>query len=119
MKKILKIVAVAAMLAVPGAASAGSNMAGFGYTMCRDFAANVDDQATRDLAISWFLGFFSGMNAVNDATDATQKDLTALGTDEKAGEILDMLAEKCQSDPDMPLVVHVHPIYETLPDYVK
>nr|WP_316654461.1 hypothetical protein [uncultured Gellertiella sp.] len=119
MKKLMLAATLMAGLAVPGYAMAGSNIAGAGFTMCHDFKDAVADGPTHTVVVSWILGFFSGMNAVNDATDKPQHDLSELGTDEKANAIIDEVIAKCADEPDSAVVNHIYPIYETLPPYQK
>ena len=117
MKKLAMAAALAASIVVPGQAFAGSNIAGAGFTMCGDFEKNVSDQQTREMIVSWMLGFFSGMNANNDAEGKPQRDLAELGTEEKAGALIDEVVKACEGNADSPLVSQVYPLYETLTEY--
>lgn len=110
---------VAAALLLPGTSLAGSNIAGAGFATCREYSEGLADPTTYNLVVSWILGFYSGMNANNDAEGRPQRDLAGLGGEENANALTAEIARACEADPDAPLVTHVYPLYETLPEYVK
>ena len=110
---------LAAGLLLPGVSQAGSNIAGAGFSTCKEFKEGLSDPTTYNLVVSWILGFYSGMNANNDAEGKPQRDLAGLGGEENANALTGEIAKACESDPDAPLVTHVYPLYETLPEYVK
>lgn len=119
MKKRIMATVMAAGLLLPGATLAGSNIAGAGFATCREYSEGLADPATYDLVVSWILGFYSGMNANNDAEGKPQRDLSGLGGEENSNALTAEIAKACEADPDAPLVTHVYPLYETLPEYVK
>lgn len=111
--------ALAVGLLLPGTALAGSNIAGAGFSTCREYSEGLSDPTTYNLVVSWILGFYSGMNANNDAEGKPQRDLSGLVGEENSNALTAEIAKACEADPDAPLVTHVYPLYETLPDYEK
>lgn len=117
MKKTWMAVVMAGALLAPGASQAASNIAGAGFSNCAEFKAGLADPQNYQVIVSWVLGFYSGMNASNDAEGKPQRDLSGLTGEESANALTGEIAKACESDPDGPVVTHIFPLYETLPEY--
>lgn len=117
MKKSVLLTLVAAGLMLPAGAQAMVNGVGTGLRTCKDVTESMEDGSTPLKLSTWIQGFFSGMNAANDMADKTQRDLESLTDEAKLAEMVDQVIAECAEDPDTPVALKIHGLFDTLPEY--
>lgn len=117
MKKTVLLAVVAAGLLLPAGAQAMVNGVGTGLRTCKDVSESMEDGSTPLKLSTWIQGFFSGMNAANSMADKPQRDLETLTDEAKLSEMVDQVIKECEQDPDTPIALKIHTLYDTLPEY--
>lgn len=117
MKKTVLLALVAAGLMQPVGAQAMVNGVGTGLRTCKDVTESMEDGSTPLKLSTWIQGFFTGMNAANNVADKPQRDLEALTDDAKLAEFVDQVIKDCEQEPDTPIALKIHALYDSLPDY--